>query len=49
MYLLAEPTWQQGGGESSMHIMENFVVSLIASIVCYYMTKWLEEHEHDGK
>ncbi len=31
------------------NILESFIVSLLSNMVVYVLTKWLEEHENNGK
>lgn len=42
-------SWQQRGGADMFNIMESFIVSLLSNMVVYVLTKWLEEHENNGK
>ncbi len=42
------PNWQQEGGES-MELLITFLVSVVAGIVAYYICKWLDRHDQDGK
>lgn len=46
---LSSPYWQQEGGAVSMkqHLF-SFFVSVVASVVGYYICKWLDRHHHDN-
>jgi ABC-type multidrug transport system permease subunit len=40
---LLRPNWQQGGG-GNVEILTNFLMSVAAGILCYYICKWLDRH-----
>jgi hypothetical protein len=42
--LLPHPIWQQRGGVKPMELLINFLVSVAAGILCYYICKWLDRH-----
>ena len=35
------PIWQQRGG-GTMEVLTNFLVSVVAGVLCYYICKWLD-------
>jgi hypothetical protein len=41
---LSHPFWQQEGGADMNHFL-SFLVSVAASVVGYYIRKWLDEHD----
>ena len=45
--LLSLPFWQQKGGADIEHFL-SFLVSVMASVVGYYIRKWLDEHDKGG-
>ena len=47
MVSLSSPFWQQKGGVSMNHLL-SFLVSVAASVVGYYIRKWLDGHDKDG-
>ena len=47
MVSLSSPFWQQKGGVSMNHLL-SVLVSVAASVVGYYIRKWLDEHDKDG-
>jgi hypothetical protein len=42
------PFWQQKGGDSMIEILISFLISLMASVVSYYICKWLERKRKKG-
>lgn len=40
------PPWQQGGGEE-MTVLADFIMAIVASVIGYYICKWLDRH-HKG-
>lgn len=48
LYLLSHPFWQQKGGVLVETIF-SFLVSVMASIVAYYVCKWLDRNDSDNQ
>lgn len=46
MDLLSHPFWQQKGGES-MTLLDSFILPILASVVAYYICKWLDGEDSD--
>ena len=44
---LSHPFWQQKGGACMEHVL-SFLVSVVASVVGYYIRKWLDGHDKGG-
>ena len=42
--VLSFPFWQQKGGDDVLFILE-FTISVMASIVAYYICKWLDRNK----
>lgn len=40
-FLLLPPIWQQKGGVSTLEILTNFFLSVMAGVISYYICKWL--------
>ncbi len=40
--ILLLPTPRSEGGEGIMYILESFILSVLASVVAYYICKWLD-------
>ncbi|MBD5546045.1 MAG: nitrate reductase [Lachnospiraceae bacterium] len=47
MILLSHPFWQQKGGVS-LAILVSFLISVMASVVGYYICKWLDGDDSDN-
>ena len=47
MHMLSLLIWQQKGG-ACMEIFVSFLVSVAASIVSYYICKWLDGDDSDN-
>lgn len=47
MNMLSHPIWQQKGGVHVEYLI-SFLVSVIASIVGYYICKWLDRNDSDN-
>ena len=45
--LLSHPFWQQKGG-ASMPTLGSFILSIVASVVAYYICKWLDGDDFDN-
>nr|DAU35713.1 MAG TPA: SCIMP protein [Caudoviricetes sp.] len=39
--MLLPPIWQQKGGVSTLEILTNFFLSVMAGVISYYICKWL--------
>nr|DAP56432.1 MAG TPA: hypothetical protein [Caudoviricetes sp.] len=42
--MLSHPIWQQKGGFSLEKLL-SFIMSVLASVVAYYLCKWLDRHK----
>lgn len=40
-FMLLPPIWQQKGGVSTLEILTNFFLSVMAGVISYYICKWL--------
>lgn len=45
--MLSLPIWQQKGGVS-LAILVSFLISVMASVVGYYISKWLDGDDSDN-
>ena len=41
LFMLLPPIWQQKGGVSTLEILTNFFLSVMAGVISYYICKWL--------
>lgn len=45
---LPPPTLAQEGGEFILYYLISFIISVAASVVAYYICKWLDRDDPDG-